>query len=102
MVLETGIFASHAIWLWRVRHTRRAAKKAGQTYDEYVAEHPTKKIPRCDSSETFVDVEAGRQDSKSSDTCTEKTCSPPDTAETASHASEEHVQVPPAAVVKAA
>ncbi|KAE8836025.1 hypothetical protein HRS9139_04123 [Pyrenophora teres f. teres] len=60
MVLETGIFASQAIWLWRVRHIRRAAKKAGKTYDEYVAEN-TEKIPRSDSAETIVDVEAARE-----------------------------------------
>ena len=58
MLLETGIFASQAIWLWRVRHVRREAKKAGKTYDEYVAENPSTKIPRSDSSETIVDVEA--------------------------------------------
>ncbi|RMZ69584.1 pq loop repeat [Pyrenophora seminiperda CCB06] len=60
MVLETGIFASQAIWLWRVRHIRRAAKKVGKTYDEYIAEN-TKKIPRSDSAETIVDVEAARE-----------------------------------------
>ncbi|CAG5186654.1 uncharacterized protein ALTATR162_LOCUS11653 [Alternaria atra] len=59
MVLETGIFASQAIWLWRVRHVRREAKKAGKTYDEYVAENQGKKLPRCGSEETFVDVETG-------------------------------------------
>ncbi|XPS68774.1 hypothetical protein M3J09_001058 [Ascochyta lentis] len=58
MFLETGIFASQAIWLWRVRHIRREAKKAGKTYDEYVAEHPSKKLPSSQSSETVVDVEA--------------------------------------------
>ena len=58
MFLETGIFLSQAVWLWRVRHIRREAKKAGKTYDEYVAETPAKKIPRCESSDTVVDVEA--------------------------------------------
>lgn len=58
MLLETGIFMSQAIWLWRVRHVRREAKKAGKTYDEYIAENPSKKIPRSESSETVVDVEA--------------------------------------------
>lgn len=58
MVLETGIFISQAIWLWRVRHVRREAKKAGKTYDEYIADNRSKDIPRSDSSETFVDVEA--------------------------------------------
>ncbi|KAJ4341505.1 hypothetical protein N0V95_007206 [Ascochyta clinopodiicola] len=58
MLLETGIFASQAIWLWRVRHIRKEAKKAGKTYDEYVAENPTKNLPRSESTETVVDVEA--------------------------------------------
>src|SRR4051812_14955389 len=71
MVLETGIFASQAIWLWRVRHIRRAAKKVGKTYDEYVAEN-NKKIPRSDSAETIVDVEAARE-KDTSDACSEKT-----------------------------
>jgi hypothetical protein len=59
MVLETGIFASQVVWLWRVRHVRKEAKKAGKTYDEYVAENSGKKLPRCSSEETFVDVETG-------------------------------------------
>lgn len=58
MLLETGIFASQAIWLWRVRHIRREAKKAGKTYDEYVAENPPEKLPRSGLSGTVVDVEA--------------------------------------------
>lgn len=96
MVLETGIFASHAIWLWRVRHTRAAAKKAGKSYDEYVAEHPEKKLPHCESSETFVvDVEAGGE-TKSSETCTEKMGESPVTG----GAPEAQVQAPPPAVVK--
>jgi hypothetical protein len=56
MALETGIFVSQAIWLWRVRHVRKEAKKAGKTYDEYVKENQGKKLPRCGSEETFVDV----------------------------------------------
>lgn len=71
MLLETGIFASQAIWLWRVRHIRREAKKAGKTYDEYVAENPSRKIPQSESSETVVDVEAGH-DSVSQDDASEK------------------------------
>lgn len=59
MLLETGIFASQAIWLWRVRHVRREAKEAGKTYDEYVAENASKKLPRSMSQETVVDLEAG-------------------------------------------
>lgn len=65
MVLETGIFLSQAIWWWRVRYVRREAKKAGMTYDEYVAEHPSKKFPKSESQETMADVEAGSSDSDS-------------------------------------
>ncbi|KAF2439749.1 hypothetical protein P171DRAFT_369166, partial [Karstenula rhodostoma CBS 690.94] len=58
MTLETGIFMSQAIWLWRVRHIRDEAKKLGMTYDEYVDAHPTKKLSRKASLETVADVEA--------------------------------------------
>ncbi|CAO2654095.1 Nn.00g108280.m01.CDS01 [Neocucurbitaria sp. VM-36] len=71
MVLETGIFLSQAIWLWRVRHIRCEAKKAGQTYDQYITKHPSKKLPRSDSQETVVDVEACHE-SKESNTYSEK------------------------------
>jgi len=59
MVLEIGIFGSQFIWLWRVRHVRRAAKKAGKTYDEYVAEHPSKRFAHSESSDSIPDIEAG-------------------------------------------
>jgi hypothetical protein len=98
MVLETGIFASHAIWLWRVRDTRREAKKAGKSYDEYIAENPEKKLSRCESAETFVDVEAGA-DTKTSDTYTEKT-STAATDAVVDEKPQETLQSPPAAVVK--
>lgn len=58
MTLETGIFMSQAIWLWRVRHIRHEAKKLGMTYDEYVDAHPSKKLSRNASLETVADVEA--------------------------------------------
>ncbi|ORY17249.1 hypothetical protein BCR34DRAFT_50894 [Clohesyomyces aquaticus] len=58
MILETGIFISHWIWLWRVRHVRSEAKKAGMSYDDYIAEHPSKKLARNHSSDTIADVEA--------------------------------------------
>jgi len=41
LFLELGIFISQFIWLWRTRHIRKAAKKAGKTYDEYIAEKPS-------------------------------------------------------------
>lgn len=72
MTLETGIFLSQAIWLWRVRHVRREAKQAGKTYDEYVAEHPSKKFARSESSETIVDVEACHNNSQGTPTAREK------------------------------
>ncbi|KAF2015643.1 PQ-loop-domain-containing protein [Aaosphaeria arxii CBS 175.79] len=59
LFLETGIFLSQAIWLWRVRHVRREAKKAGKTYDEFIAENPSIKMPRSDSADCVVDPEAG-------------------------------------------
>jgi hypothetical protein len=62
MVLETGIFASQAIWLWRVRHVRREAKKAGKTYDDFVKENQGKTLMRCGSEETFIDIETGVAD----------------------------------------
>ena len=63
MTLETGIFLSQAIWLWRVRHIRAEAKKVGMTYDEYIDAHPSKKLKRSTSSETVLDVEAGHIES---------------------------------------
>jgi hypothetical protein len=65
LFLELGIFISQFIWLWRVRHVRRAAKKAGKSYDEYIAENPSKKLERSESTET-VDVEAGHREKKES------------------------------------
>ncbi|EUC48348.1 hypothetical protein COCMIDRAFT_34222 [Bipolaris oryzae ATCC 44560] len=120
MLLETGIFASQAIWLWRVRHVRAEAKKAGKTYDEYIAENPSKKLFASESSETFVDVEAGIE-KRSASTCTEKTVtshhehmlatpsdatatSPETSSETPPKSSPESLpetlQQPPAAVLK--
>jgi hypothetical protein len=56
MVLETGIFVSQAVWMWRMREVRRQAKKLGLTYDEYVAKCPQRSM----SEDTAVDVEACR------------------------------------------
>ena len=58
LTLETGIFMSQAVWLWRVRHIRHEAKKQGMTYDEYVDAHPSKKLSRKASLDTVADVEA--------------------------------------------
>lgn len=37
LTLETGIFASQALWLHRTRHVRAAARSKGMSYDAYVA-----------------------------------------------------------------
>jgi hypothetical protein len=105
LVLETGIFFSQAIWLYRVRHIRAAAKKAGMSYDEYVATHPSVKLPRCESSETFVDIETGHQ-LDGTYTCTEKAettedkCAAVTTASDAAGMTEEIPRLPPPAVTK--
>ncbi|KAL1596395.1 hypothetical protein SLS60_009041 [Paraconiothyrium brasiliense] len=65
MTLETGIFLSQAIWLWRVRHIRHEAKKMGMTYDEYVDARPSEKLARDASSETVADVEAAHTEETS-------------------------------------
>jgi hypothetical protein len=70
-VLETGIFVSQGIWLWRVRHVRREAKALGLGYDEYVKRFP-EKIPKSVSEESVVDVEAQREKEPSSDTRVEE------------------------------
>ncbi|KAF2680525.1 hypothetical protein K458DRAFT_392867 [Lentithecium fluviatile CBS 122367] len=75
MALETGIFLSQAIWLWRVRHVRKEAKMEGKTYDEYIAEHPSKKLTRSESGAAVADVEAGHAASRETLVTTEKpTC----------------------------
>jgi hypothetical protein len=65
MTLETGIFLSQVIWLWRVRHIRHEAKKLGMTYDEYIEAHPSKKLLRNASLETIPDVEAAHAEEPS-------------------------------------
>ncbi|USP75028.1 pq loop repeat-containing protein [Curvularia clavata] len=109
MLLETGIFASQAIWMWRVRHVRAEAKKAGMTYDEYIAENPSKKLFASESSETFVDVEAGHDEKRTASTCTEKSTTsqtehsvitPGDAIPTPSEPSPEALPTPPPAVLR--
>ncbi|KAI9676101.1 MAG: hypothetical protein M1817_000844 [Caeruleum heppii] len=36
LLLETGIFLSHGLWLWRTRKARREAKLAGKDFDELI------------------------------------------------------------------
>lgn len=105
MVLETGIFASQAIWLWRVRHVRREAKKAGMTYDQYIVAYPSKKLPRSDSQETVVDVEACHEGqvsiAYSEKTVTdEKIESQTQTCEKVDASTQEEPRLPPNAVIK--
>ncbi|KAH7081148.1 hypothetical protein BKA63DRAFT_503254 [Paraphoma chrysanthemicola] len=96
MVLETGIFASQAVWLWRVRHVRREAKKAGMSYDEYINKHPSKKLPRSESAETIVDVEACHEEKHD-----EKSSTDQRKDDDGHHAGVPPVpQTPPAAIVK--
>ncbi|KAL5120821.1 hypothetical protein ACEQ8H_001302 [Pleosporales sp. CAS-2024a] len=65
LVLETGIFAAQAVWLWRTRVERREAAKMGMTYDDYVkTTRPEKRLANSSTSaisqeKTFVDVEPG-------------------------------------------
>jgi hypothetical protein len=72
MALETGIFLSQGIWLWRVRHVRKEAKKEGMTYDEYISIHPSKKLARSGPSAAVPDVEAGHTASRETLVETEK------------------------------
>ncbi|KAI0204405.1 PQ loop repeat-domain-containing protein [Astrocystis sublimbata] len=45
IVLEIGIFSSHLIWLCRTRHTRKAAKCDGKTFDDVMFEHQQQGLP---------------------------------------------------------
>lgn len=56
MALETGIFVSQAVWMWRVCETRKKAKMAGLSYDDYVAKFPERSM----SAELVRDLEACR------------------------------------------
>lgn len=67
LFLELGIFISQAVWLLRTRHVRREAKKAGKTYDQYVAEHPSRK-PSSESLNSITDLEACHPDTPGSKT----------------------------------
>ncbi|KFY10753.1 hypothetical protein V492_04866, partial [Pseudogymnoascus sp. VKM F-4246] len=45
IILELGIFASHAIWLLRTRHVRREAAAEGKTFDDVLVEKADAGIP---------------------------------------------------------
>ncbi|KAF2743303.1 hypothetical protein M011DRAFT_480875 [Sporormia fimetaria CBS 119925] len=62
--LETGIVASHVIWRFRVRQIRHEAKACGKTYDEFIAQHPSKD-PWPTASTTEHDIERDQPPSAS-------------------------------------
>ncbi|KAI1414121.1 PQ loop repeat-domain-containing protein [Hypoxylon sp. FL1857] len=45
VVLETGIFLSHIIWLCRTRKLRKEARSEGKTFDDIAVEHQEQGIP---------------------------------------------------------
>lgn len=45
IILETGIFLSHIIWLFRTRKLRKEAALEGKTFDDIAAEHEKQGIP---------------------------------------------------------
>jgi hypothetical protein len=96
IVLETGIFVSQGIWLWRVRHVRREAKKAGMGYDEYVKRYP-EKIPKSVSEESVVDVEAQKEGDEKA-MCEKREVANDEKA--VLDATDTALQLPPTAVVK--
>lgn len=55
LFLEIGIFSSQFIWLYRTRRVRHAAKKAGKTYDEYMAATSDVSRPNTAGSADIVD-----------------------------------------------
>lgn len=56
LFLELGIFASQFVWLYRTRHIRHAAKKAGKTYDEYMAATSDPSRPDTAGTTDIVDI----------------------------------------------
>ncbi|KAI0178985.1 PQ loop repeat-domain-containing protein [Hypoxylon sp. FL1284] len=67
ILLESGIFLSHIIWLLRTRKIRKEAKARGKTFDDIAAEHEEQGIPfkfaerksRKKIEEDQIDVELG-------------------------------------------
>jgi hypothetical protein len=105
IALETGIFVSQAVWLWRVRHVRKEAKARGLSYDEYVERFPEKKLVKTVSQESVLDVEACRTEVTSEAKeygCADKS----EVANEAEHkasglaATDVELQMPPVALVK--
>ncbi|KAI1652654.1 PQ loop repeat-domain-containing protein [Daldinia decipiens] len=45
ILLESGIFLSHLIWLFRTRKLRKDAASRGKTFDDIAAEHEQQGIP---------------------------------------------------------
>ncbi|KAI8964575.1 PQ loop repeat-domain-containing protein [Daldinia sp. FL1419] len=62
IVLESGIFLSHLIWLFRTRKLRKEAASRDKTFDDIAAEHEQQGIPFKFSerkSSKKLDVETG-------------------------------------------
>ncbi|KAI1396201.1 PQ loop repeat-domain-containing protein [Hypoxylon fuscum] len=67
ILLESGIFISHIVWLVRTRKIRKEAKAEGKTFDDIMAEHEDQGIPfkfaerksRKEIKEKQSDVEIG-------------------------------------------
>ncbi|KAI9870755.1 MAG: hypothetical protein M1830_003580 [Pleopsidium flavum] len=62
MLLETGIFASHVVWLLRTRKLRKQAKLAGQSFDDLPEAQPYQ-VKRLGTEEETkppsIDIEKG-------------------------------------------
>ncbi len=62
MLLETGIFISHALWLFRTRKLRKQAKLAGQSFDDLpeARAYQTRRSEKKEGIEIpSIDVEKG-------------------------------------------
>lgn len=99
MVLETGIFASQAVWLWKVREVRREAKRVGLSYDEFVRKYPERGLSSV-SEVSVEDVEAGHVEKCGADTEKDTTTSMTETSNSPPVPLDEAVQKPPAATLR--
>ncbi|KAI2604030.1 PQ loop repeat-domain-containing protein [Hypoxylon fragiforme] len=63
IILETGIFLSHLIWMFRTRKIRKEAATREKTFDDIAAEHEERGLPfkfaERKSSKQRKDAEAG-------------------------------------------
>jgi hypothetical protein len=102
IALETGIFVSQGIWLWRVRHVRKEAKLRGLSYDEFVQMFPEKGRGESVSGESVVegDLEAcrGKETNEKTLQCEKQEVANDNGA--AASGLEAGLQLPPAALIK--